>query len=44
MLRGMKKTRSVSVSRYEPRLIDINEYLASFLEANFTDKINVTKL
>ena len=44
MLRGMKKTRSVSVSRYEARLIDINEYLASFPEANFTDKISVTKL
>ena len=34
----MKKPRGLKVGRYAVRLIDLNEYLASFLEANFLKK------
>ena len=44
MRRGMKKTYSLTVRRYAACLIDLNEYLASFTGATFTDKIGVTKL
>ena len=44
MRRGMKKMRSLTVSRYAARLIDLNEYLASFPWVNLTDKIGVTEL
>ena len=39
-----EKTRSLTVRRYAACLIDLNEYLASFLGATLTDKIGVTKL
>ena len=39
-----KKTRSLTVRRYTLRLIDLNEYLASFLGATLTDNIGVTEL
>ena len=41
---GMEKPRSLTVRRYAARLIDLNEYLASFLGATLTDKIDVTEL
>ena len=44
MRRGMKKTCSLNVRRYAARLIEPNEYLASFLGATLTDKIGVTQL
>ena len=44
MRRGIKKPRSLTVRCYAAHLIDLNEYLASFLGANLTDKIGVTKL
>ena len=40
----MKKPRIITVRRYAVRLIDLNEYLASFPGANLTDTIGVTKL
>ena len=40
----MKKPCSLTVRPYVARLIDLNEYLESFLGENFTDKISVTKL
>ena len=40
----MKNPRSLKVSRYDARLIDLDEYLNSFPGANMTDKIGVTKL
>ena len=39
-----EKTRSLTVRRYAARLIDLNEYLASFPGVILTDKISVTKL
>ena len=39
---GMKKPRALTVRRYVERLVDLNEYLASFPEATFNDKISVT--
>ena len=39
-----KKTRSLRVRRYAARLIDLNEYLASFPGAILADKIGVTEL
>ena len=39
-----EKPRSLSVRRYAACLIDLNDYLASFLGATLTDKIGVTKL
>ena len=42
MRRGMKKTRSLEVSCYAACLIDMNEYLASFLGVTLDDKIDVT--
>ena len=44
MRHGTKKSRSLTVRYYAVRLIDLNEYLASFTEETLTDKINVTKL
>ena len=40
----MEKPRSLTVRRYAARLIDLNEYLASFPGATLNDKIDVTKL
>ena len=40
----MKKTCALTVRSYAARLIDLNEYLESFLGSTFNDKINVTKL
>ena len=40
----MKKTRIMTVGRYAARLIDLNEYLASFPGATLTDKIGVIKI
>ena len=40
----MKKTNSLKVRRYAARLIDLNEYLASFTRATIADKIGVTEL
>ena len=39
-----KKTRSLKVRIYAARLIDLNEYLASFLGAAVYDKIGITEL
>ena len=44
MRHGMKKVRSLTVRFHAARLMDLNEYLASFLGATFTDKIGVTEL
>ena len=44
MRHGMKKIRSLTIRHYVARLIDLNEYLASFLGVNLTDKIRVTEL
>ena len=41
---GMKIPRSLTVRRYAARLIDLNEYLASFPGATLTDKIGITEL
>ena len=38
------KTRSLKVRRYAARMVDINEYLASFLGTTLSDKIDVTEL
>ena len=40
----MKKPRSLKLRYYAARLIDLNEYLASFPGANMTDKIGVTEI
>ena len=42
MRHGMKKTDSPKVIRYAVRLIDLHEYLASFLGATLSDNIDVT--
>ena len=42
MRRRMEKLRRLKVMRYATRLIDLNEYLASFREPNITDKTGVT--
>ena len=39
-----EKKRRLKVRRYAARLIDLNEYLASFPGENVTAKIGVTKL
>ena len=39
-----EKPRSLKVRRYAARLIDLDEYLASFLEATITDKLGITEL
>ena len=44
MCRGMKKSRTLTVRRYVARLIDLNEYLASFPGTDLTGKIGVTEL
>ena len=44
MYQGMKKPRSLKVRRYVARLIDLNEYLDSFLGATLFDKIDVYEL
>ena len=40
----MKKPRILKVRRYDSCLIDLNDYLASFLGATMADKIGVTEL
>ena len=40
----MRKPRGLKVRNYAARLIDLNEYLASFPGAKMTDKIGVTEL
>ena len=40
----MKKPCDLKVRRYAARLIDFNEYLASFQGATMTDKIGITEL
>ena len=44
MRRGMKKSRDLTVIFYVTRLIDINQYLASFPGATLNDKIDRTEL
>ena len=44
MRRGMKKTCILTVKRYAERMIDLNEYLVSFLGATLDDNIGVTEL
>ena len=44
MRRRMKKTRSLTIGGYAARLIDLNEYFASFPGATLTGKIGVTEL
>ena len=44
MRRGMKKPHSLKLRCYAARLIDMNEYLASFPEECLADKIGVTEL
>ena len=44
MRSGMKKLFSLTVRCYAARLIELNEYLASFLGETLTDKIGVTEL
>ena len=44
MRRGMKKSCALTVRRYVARLIDIDEYLASFPGATLNDTICVTEL
>ena len=40
----MKKTGRLTAGSYAARLVDINEYLASFIGTTLTDMMNVTKL
>ena len=44
MRRGMKKTRALTLIYYAARLVDLNEYLASFPGATLNDNIGVTEL
>ena len=44
MRSGMKKNLSLRVRRCVARLVDLNEYFASFPRANLADKIGVTEL
>ena len=44
MLRYMKNLHILKVRRYTARLIDLNEYLASFPGATMADKMGVTEL
>ena len=44
MRRCMKNSRSLKVRRYAARLIDLNEYLASFSGATMADKMGVIEL
>ena len=44
MRRCMKNPRILNVRRYAERLIDLNEYLASFPGSAVTDKMGVTEL
>ena len=41
---GMKKPRALTVRRYVERLVDLNEYLASFPGETLNEKIVATKL
>ena len=43
MRRRMKKIFSLTVRHYAACLINLNEYLVSFLGATLTDKINITE-
>ena len=40
----MNKPGSLKVRHYVARMIDLNEYLASFLGDTLSDKISVTEL
>ena len=40
----MKKTGRLTAGSYAARLVDINEYLASFPGETLTDNIGITKL
>ena len=44
MLRRIKNPQSLNVRRYATRLVDMNEYLASFLGDTLDDKIGVNTL
>ena len=44
MRRGTKKPHTLTVRLYEVRLIDLNEYFASFPGATLNDKICVPKI
>ena len=44
MRRGMKKPHALTVRRYAARLINLNEYLASFTGATLTAKFGITEL
>ena len=39
-----EKPRSLKVRHYTARLIDVNEYLTSFIGATIADKIGITEL
>ena len=41
---GIKKIRGLKVRHYAASLIDMNEYLASFMGSNLADKMDVTEL
>ena len=43
MRHGIKKSCALTIRRYLARLIDINDYLASFPGANLNDNIGVTE-
>ena len=44
MCRGMKKPCALTVRLYSARLIDQNEYLASFLGVTLNYKIGITEV
>ena len=44
MRRCMKNARSLKLRRYAACLVDLNEYLASFLGATMADKMVITEL
>ena len=44
MRRGTKKSRALTIRRYAARIIDLNEYLASFTGATLNYRIGVTDL
>ena len=43
-MRNEKKARVITVRCYAARLIDLNEYLTSFMGENFNGNIGVTEL
>ena len=44
MRRDMKKTCSLILRHYAARLINLSEYLESFLGVNLTDKVGLTEV